>query len=75
MAVIRSIPTVIVTGFWEEGSVSEEPEHIKIVFSNGKKVLYDIAVKQPKPNTMTPSEMARIFTEHVFGGYRNKNGR
>ena len=69
---IRTIPTTMVTGYWDDGSVSEYPEEIKVVMANHKKVLYRIAVEQPKPNVMTPSEMARIFTENVYGGYKYK---
>ena len=67
-AKIRTLPTTMVTGYWDDGSVSEFPEEVRIRMANGQKVLYRIAVEQPKPNTMTPSEMARIFRNHVYGG-------
>ena len=70
-AKIRTLPTTMVTGYWDDGSVSEYPEQIKIVMANGDKVLYRIEVRQPKPNTLTPSEMARIMENHIFGGYKN----
>ena len=41
---IRTIPTTMVTGYWDDGSVSEYPEQIKVVMSNNRKVLYRIAV-------------------------------
>ena len=72
---IRTIPTTMVTGYWDEGSVSDVPEQIKVVMANGARVTYRIEVVQPKPNTLTPSEMARIFTDHVYGGYKNKKDR
>ena len=46
-------------------------EEVKIVMANGKKAFYRIMVEQPKPNTLTPSEMARIMKDHIFGGYKN----
>ena len=67
-AKIRTIPTTMITGYWDEGSVSEFPEEVKIIMANGKPVMYRIAVQQPKPNTLKPSEMARIFRNHVYGG-------
>lgn len=71
-AKIRTIPTTMVTGYWDAGSVSEIPEEVKIVMSDGKKAVYRLMVEQPKPKTMTPAEMARIFTENVYGGYKVK---
>ena len=72
-AKIRTLPTTMVTGYWDDGSVSDVPEEVKIVMANGKKAVYRIMVDQPKPNTLTPSEMARIMKNHIFGG--TKNGR
>ena len=72
-AKIRTLPTTMVTGYWDDGSVSDVPEEVKIVMANGKKAVYRIMVEQPKPNTLTPSEMARIMKNHIFGG--TKNGR
>ena len=72
---IRTIPTTMVTGYWDDGSVSEIPEEVKVVMSNGKKAVYRIMVEQPKPNTLSPSEMARIFTNHVYGGYKYEKDR
>ena len=46
---IQTIPTTIVTGYWDPGSVSEIPENIKIVMANGKKAIYRLAVDQPRP--------------------------
>ena len=59
--------------YWDEGSVSEVPEQVKVVLSDGRHAIYHINVEQPKPNTLTPSEMARIMKDHIFGGI--KNGR
>ena len=67
-AKIRTLPTTMVTGYWDDGSVSDIPEEVKIVMANGKKAVYRLTVEQPKPNTLTPSEMARIFKNHVYGG-------
>lgn len=68
---IQTLPTLSVTGYWDEGSVSEVPEQVKVVLSDGRHALYHINVEQPKPNTLTPSEMARIMKDHIFGGYKN----
>lgn len=70
---IQTLPTLSVTGYWDEGSVSEVPEQVKVVLSDGRHAIYHINVEQPKPNTLTPSEMARIMKDHIFGGI--KNGR
>ena len=70
-AKIRTLPTTMVTGYWDDGSVSDVPEEVKIVMANGKKAVYRIMVEQPKPNTLTPSEMARIMKNHIFGGIKN----
>lgn len=72
-AKVRTLPTTMVTGYWDDGSVSDIPEEVKIVMANGKKAVYRLMVEQPKPNVMTPSEMARIFAEHIYGG--NKYGK
>lgn len=68
---IQTLPTLSVTGYWDEGSVSEVPEQVKVVLSDGRHAIYHINVEQPKPNTLTPSEMARIMKDHIFGGYKN----
>lgn len=69
-AKIRTIPTTMVTGYWDPGSVSDVPEEIKVVMSNGKPVRYRITVEQPRPNTLKPSEMARIMAGHIYGGMK-----
>lgn len=46
---IQTIPTTIVTGYWDPGSVSEIPENVKIVMANGKKAIYRLTIEQPKP--------------------------
>ena len=70
---IRTLPTTMVTGYWDDGSVSDVPEEVKVVMADKRTVRYRIMVEQPKPNTLTPSEMARIMKNHIFGG--TKNGR
>ena len=68
---IRTLPTTMVTGYWDDGSVSDVPEEVKIVMANGKKAVYRSMVEQPKPKTLRPSEMARIMKNPIFGGYKN----
>jgi hypothetical protein len=46
---IQTIPTTIVTGYWDPGSVSEIPENVKIVMSNGKRANYRLTIEQPRP--------------------------
>ena len=70
-AKIRTIPTTMVTGYWDDGSVSEVPEQIKVVMANGARVMYRIEVVQPRPNVLSPSEMARVMKDHIFGGQKN----
>ena len=70
-AKIRTLPTTMVTGYWDDGSVSDVPEEVKVVMADKRTVRYRIMVEQPKPNTLTPSEMARIMKNHIFGGYKN----
>ena len=53
---IQTIPTTIVTGYWDPGSVSEIPESVKIVMANGKKAIYRIAIEQPKPQLLEKLE-------------------
>ena len=67
---VQTVPTTMVTGYWDDGSVSEYPETVKIVMANGKRVLYRIEVRQPAPNTLKPSEMARIMAGHIYGGMK-----
>lgn len=68
---IRTLPTTMVTGYWDAGSVSDVPEEVKVVMADQRTVRYRIMVEQPKPNTLKPSEMARIMTDHIFGGTKN----
>ena len=70
---IQTIPTTMVTGYWDQGSVSDVPERIKVVMSDNRRVMYRIEVKQPKPNVLSPSEMARIMKGHIYGGNTKKS--
>lgn len=68
MSKIRTLPTLIVTGYWDEGSVSEIPENIKIVMANKQKAQYRIVVEQPRPQLReTLDEFSRICV-----GYERK---
>ena len=46
---IQTLPTTMITGYWDPGSVSEIPETVKVVMANRKKALYRIVVEQPRP--------------------------
>ena len=68
-AKIQTIPTTIVTGYWDPGSVSEIPENIKIVMANGKRALYRLAVEQPRPQLR---EQLDEFSRVCIGYERRK---
>lgn len=72
---IRTLPTTMVTGYWDDGSISDVPERIKIVMSDGKRVYYRIEVKQPRPDPLSPSEMAEMMARHIYGGKHAKKSR
>ena len=36
---IRTLPTTMVTGYWDDGSISDVPERIKVVMSDGKRCI------------------------------------
>ena len=70
---IQTIPTTMVTGYWDPGSSSEIPEAIKIVMSNGTRAVYRLQVEQPHPQCLKAIDLIRIMNETTYGGY--KNGR
>ena len=70
---IQTIPTTMVTGYWDPGSSSEIPEAIKIVMANGTRAVYRLQVEQPHPQCMMAIDLIRIMNETTYGGY--KNGR
>lgn len=70
---IQTIPTTMVTGYWDPGSTSEIPEAIKIVMANGTRAVYRLQVEQPHPQCLKAIDLIRIMNETTYGGY--KNGR
>lgn len=44
---IQTIPTTMVTGRWDKGSVSKVPENVKIVMADGTRAEYRLVVEQP----------------------------
>ena len=70
---IQTIPTTMVTGYWDPGSSSEIPEAIKIVMANGPRAVYRLQVEQPHPQCLKAIDLIRIMNETTYGGY--KNGR
>jgi hypothetical protein len=70
---IQTIPTTMVTGYWDPGSSSEIPEAIKIVMANGTRAVYRLQVEQPHPQCLKAIDLIRIMNETTYGGY--KNGR
>ncbi len=65
---IRTLPTLMVTGYWDEGSVSEIPENIKIVMANKQKAQYRLVIEQPRPQLR---EALDKFTDLCIGYERN----
>lgn len=47
---VQTIPTTMVTGYWDPDSTSEIPEEVKIVMANKKKAIYRLIVEQPRPH-------------------------
>ena len=70
---IQTIPTTMVTGYWDPGSSSDIPEAIKIVMANGTRAVYRLQVEQPHPQCLKAIDLIRIMNETTYGGY--KNGR
>ena len=70
---IQTIPTTMVTGYWDPGSSSEIPEAIKIIMANGTRAVYRLQVEQPHPQCLKAIDLIRIMNETTYGGY--KNGR
>ena len=63
---IQTLPTTMVTGYWDPGSTSEEPENVKIVMSNRKRVLYRIVTDQPRPEAYLKPQLDK-FTDLCIG--------
>ena len=68
---IQTIPTTMVTGYWDPGSSSEIPEAIKIVMANGTRAVYRLQVEQPHPQCLKAIDLIRIMNETTYGGYKN----
>ena len=67
---IQSLPTNIVTGIWDPGSDSKDPENVKIVFMpGGRSVMYRIMVEQPRPQLKGPLDN---FTKLCIGYERKE---
>ena len=70
---IQTIPTTMVTGYWDPGSSSEIPEAIKIVMANGTRAVYRLQVEQPHPQCLKAIDLIRIMNETTYGGYKTKH--
>ena len=70
---IQTIPTTMVTGYWDPGSSSEIPEAIKIVMANGTRAVYRLHVEQPHPQCLKAIDLIRIMTYNTYGGYKAKH--
>ena len=46
---IQTIPTTMVTGYWDPGSESKVPETVKVVMADGTRVMYRMEIEQPHP--------------------------
>lgn len=68
---IRTLPTTMVTGYWDKGSASEIPDEIKIVLADGTKARYRIIVEQPHPQCIKAMELIRSLDRRC--GYVGKH--
>ena len=68
---IQTIPTTIVTGYWDPGSISDVPENVKIVMANGKRTMYRIVIEQPHPCF----QRAMKNLENMKIGYERKESK
>ena len=64
---VRTIPTTMVTGYWESDS-SQYPDRIKVVMADGKRVTYRIDIEQPHPQCVKSLELIQIMKKHIYGG-------
>ena len=56
---IRTLPTTMVTGLWDDGSESKIPERIKMFFADGSRAVYMLSVEQPHPQCLKAIETIR----------------
>ena len=68
---IRTLPTTMVTGYWDKDSTSKIPERVKIVLADGTKVTYTLDVAQPHPQCRKAMEIIRHMTDPEIG-YKRK---
>ena len=67
---IRILPTPHVTGYWHYEE-SDYPDEVRIVMSNGEKIVYERKIGQPGPNLIKPSELLKLHTY----GYKAKHSK
>ena len=72
---IQTIPTTIVTGYWDPGSSSKVPESVKIVMSDGSRAMYRLDIRQPHPQCVKALDLIRIMKSNTYSGYKPKHAK
>jgi len=67
VGLIRSLPTLMVTGYWDKGSKSKKPERVKLVFHDGSKAMYSLDGSQPHPQCEKAIEIIRNMDVRGYG--------
>lgn len=71
---IRTLPTTMVTGYWDKDSTSKIPERVKIVLADGTKASYALDVAQPHPQCQKAIEIVRNMDIRGYFPKHNKKG-
>lgn len=72
--VIRIMPMPVVHPVWEHDD-SEYPEVVKVSMANGKIRTYRLETEQPAPQIVDSQQIARMFRENTYGGYKARHGK
>lgn len=70
---IQTIPTTMVTGYWDPGSTNKIPETVKIVMADGTRAHYRLEIEQPHPQCVKAVDLIRIMQNATYGGYKGKH--
>ena len=62
---IQTIPTTMVTGYWDPGSKSKLPETVKIIMADGTRAHYRLEIEQPHPSFV--KAIGNIRTGYKYG--------
>ena len=67
VGLIRSLPTMMVTGYWDKDSQSKIPERVKVVMHDGTRAMYALDVQQPHPQCEKAVEIIRNMDVRGYG--------